>query len=180
MQASSFSSETWLPKPQERIFSFFANARNLEIITPPWLHFQILTQGSILMQEGALIDYRISLRGIPLRWRSRIEVWEPPRRFVDVQIRGPYRLWRHEHFFDTWEDGTLCLDRVRYTVPGGALIDHLFVRRDIKEIFEFRRNKLLELFAASPTPTTESGFDQADCRQSGHGIRPNLNRRLVL
>jgi len=85
------------------------------------------------MREGALIDYRIRLRGIPLRWRTRIDVWEPPHRFVDDQIKGPYRRWRHEHSFEPRDNGTLCLDRVQYAVPGGPLVDRLFVRRDVEK-----------------------------------------------
>ena len=149
MKVSFFHSEILLPTPIREIFQFFGNARNLEVITPPWLRFQILTQDPIVMREGTLIDYRIRLRGIPLRWRSRIEVWDPPRRFVDIQIEGPYRLWRHEHLFDPWDQGTLCLDRVQYAVRGGPLVERLFVRRDVEKIFEFRREKLLKLFPLS-------------------------------
>jgi len=122
------------------------NARNLEIITPLWLHFEILTDGPIQMQKGTLIDYRIRLRGIPLRWQTRIELWDPPRRFIDIQLRGPYQRWHREHIFEPKDNGTLCLDRVDYSVLGGTLIDRLFVRRDVENIFEFRRKKLLELF----------------------------------
>jgi ligand-binding SRPBCC domain-containing protein len=115
-------------------------------MTPPWLHFEILTKGPIEMEEGALIDYRIRLRGVPLRWQTRIEVWDPPRRFVDIQVKGPYRRWHHEHVFEPRDNGTLCSDRVDYSVLGGTLMDRLFVRRDVEKIFEFRRKKLLELF----------------------------------
>jgi ligand-binding SRPBCC domain-containing protein len=146
MKTSFLDFEIWLPKPLEEIFHFFGDAHNLEIITPPFLRFQVLTKDPIEMREGSLIDYRIRLRGIPLRWRTRIDVWEPPRRFVDDQIKGPYRRWRHEHSFEPRVNGTLCLDRVQYAVPGGPLVDRLFVRRDVKKIFEFRREKLLEFF----------------------------------
>ncbi len=146
MKESYFRSEIWLPRTTSQIFSFFGDARNLEIITPPWLHFKILTEAPIEMREGTLIDYRLSLRSIPLRWRTRIEVWEPPRRFIDIQIKGPYRRWHHEHVFEPRNNGTLCIDHVRYAVLGGLLVDRLFVRRDVEEIFEFRRKRLLELF----------------------------------
>jgi len=146
MKESYFRSEIWLPRTTSQIFSFFGDARNLEIITPPWLHFKILTEAPIEMEEGTLIDYRLSLRSIPLRWRTRIEVWEPPRRFIDIQIKGPYRRWHHEHVFEPRNNGTLCIDHVRYAVLGGLLVDRLFVRRDVEEIFEFRRKRLLELF----------------------------------
>ena len=146
MKRSFFNSEIWLPRPVAEIFPFFGNARNLEIITPRWLQFEILTESPIEMREGTLVDYRISLRGIPMRWQTRIDVWDPPRRFVDIQLKGPYRRWYHEHVFEPRDNGTLCLDRVDYAVLGGTLVDGLFVRRNVERIFEFRRKKLLELF----------------------------------
>jgi hypothetical protein len=149
MKESYFTSEIWLPGPASQIFSFFGDARNLEIITPPWLHFEILTKDPIEMQKGTLIDYQHSLRGIQLRWQSKIEVWEPPRRFIDIQIKGPYRRWHHEHVFVPRDNGTLCIDHVRYAVPGGLLVDRLFVRRDVENIFEFRSERLLALFQRS-------------------------------
>jgi len=97
---------------------------------------------------GTRIEYRLRLHGIPLRWRSRISDWDPPRRFVDVQERGPYRLWRHEHVFERREGGTLVRDRVEYAVPGGWVVDRLFVRRDLARIFEYRSRALQELFGA--------------------------------
>ena len=146
MKESFFSSEIWLPITPEEIFPFFGDAHNLEIITPPWLQFEILTQEPIQMRPGTVIDYRINLHGIKLRWRTRIEVWEPPHRFIDLQIKGPYRRWHHEHIFEPQDNGSLCRDRVRYAVLGGSLVDRLFVRRDVKKIFEFRRQKLLHVF----------------------------------
>ena len=146
MKESYFRSEIWLPRAARQIFSFFGDARNLESITPPWLHFEILTEDPIEMREGTLIDYRLKLRGVPLRWRTRIEVWEPPRRFIDIQIQGPYRRWHHEHIFEPRDNGTLCIDQVRYAILGGLLVDRLFVRRDVETIFAFRRKRLLALF----------------------------------
>jgi ligand-binding SRPBCC domain-containing protein len=96
-----------------------------------------------------LIDYRLRLHGIPLRWQSRIEVWDPPHRFVDVQTRGPYRHWRHEHLFEAARGGTICRDIVDYEVPGGWLIERLFVRPDVARIFKFRQRRLEQLFAAN-------------------------------
>ena len=146
MKESFFGSEIWLPKTPEEIFPFFGDAHNLEIITPPWLQFEILTQEPIEMRPGTVIDYRINLHGIKLGWQTRIEVWEPPHRFIDLQIKGPYRRWHHEHIFEPQDNGTLCRDRVRYAVLGGSPVDRLFVRRDVKKIFEFRRQKLLHMF----------------------------------
>ena len=146
-----FSSELWLPQPRETVFLFFANAQNLEAITPPFIRFTVLTPAPIEMRQGALIDYRLRIRGMPVRWQTLISVWDPPNRFVDEQLRGPYRQWIHEHAFEERDGGTLMTDRVRYKVPGGALINRLFVRSDVKRIFEFRRQKLLELFP-EPAP----------------------------
>jgi ligand-binding SRPBCC domain-containing protein len=139
-------SEIWLPRPLEETFAFFADAANLQTITPGWLDFTILTPRPIQMRVGALIDYRLRVRGFPIRWQSEITAWEPPHRFVDEQRRGPYRLWVHEHHFETRDSGTQVADLVRYAAPGGRLVDWLFVRRDVERIFKFRRETLLTLF----------------------------------
>lgn len=136
----------WLSRPVGEVFLFFADAGNLDVITPPWLRFEILTPRPIAMQVGARIDYRLRLRGLPVRWQSEITAWEPPQRFVDEQRRGPYRAWIHEHTFAERDGGTLIGDHVRYAVPGGWLADRLFVRRDVANIFAYRQEKLRELF----------------------------------
>ncbi len=146
MTPTIFRSELWLPRQAEEVFAFFSDARNLQAITPDWLNFEVATTGSIQMRPGTIIDYRLRLHGIPLRWKTEITAWEPPHRFVDEQRRGPYKLWVHEHRFEPREGGTLTTDVVRYAVPGGKLIDWLFVRRDVQRIFEYRRAKLLERF----------------------------------
>jgi ligand-binding SRPBCC domain-containing protein len=138
-----------LSLPRVRVFEFFSDAHNLEAITPPWLHFTVQTPRPICMTKGALIDYRLRLHRIPIRWQSRISVWEPPYRFVDEQVHGPYRRWHHEHVFEEVDGGTLCRDIVQYDVPGGRVIDALFVRRDLEKIFLFRQRKLAELFAGN-------------------------------
>jgi ligand-binding SRPBCC domain-containing protein len=130
-----------LPRPPEDVFPFFADAFNLEAITPAWLHFRVLTPAPVTMAAGTRLAYRLRLHGLPLRWLTRIEVWEPPVRFVDVQVRGPYRLWHHTHSFEPDGDGTLMRDRVRYALPLGPLgeVAHaLLVRRDLERIFAFR------------------------------------------
>ena len=131
-----------LPVPAERAFAFFSDARNLEAITPPWLRFRVLTPGAIEMRPDALIEYRLRLHGIPLSWLTRIEVWEPPHRFVDVQLRGPYALWEHTHTFaPDGADAVVISDRVRYALPLGRLGElarRLLVRRDLDRIFDHR------------------------------------------
>ncbi len=146
MMLHTFETDIWLPRKRTDVFRFFADAFNLEEITPPFLSFRVLTPAPITMEAGTLIDYRLRLRGIPLRWRTRIEVWEPPRRFIDLQLRGPYRRWEHEHLFAEEGSGTRVRDRVRYEVPCGRLIDRLFVRREVTRIFAYRRERLEEIF----------------------------------
>lgn len=129
--------------PLEQAFAFYGDAHNLERITPPWLGFEVTTPGPIEMQAGTLIEYRLRLHRVPVRWRTRIEAWEPPRRFVDAQVKGPYSLWEHTHTFE--EDGpeaTIIGDRVRYSIPFGPLgeiANRLLVRRDVERIFDYRR-----------------------------------------
>jgi ligand-binding SRPBCC domain-containing protein len=134
--------EQWFPRPRGEVFDFFADAGNLEMITPPFLHFQIVTPRPIELRAGALIDYRLSLHHVPIRWRTEISAWEPSTRFIDQQLRGPYRYWIHEHTFADKDGGTLVRDAVSYAVPGGRLINWLIVERDLKRIFGYRRQVL--------------------------------------
>ncbi|MBX3443227.1 MAG: SRPBCC family protein [Planctomyces sp.] len=138
--------DLWLPAPIGRVFEFFSDAFQLEAITPPWLRFRVITPAPIEIEEGTRIDYRLRLRGIPVRWRSAISVWQPPYRFVDEQLAGPYRLWRHEHTFVSERGGTRCADEVHYDVPGGRLVNWLIVQRDVETIFRYRAERLRELF----------------------------------
>ena len=146
MKEFLFTDELWLPRTRDEVFPFFGEARNLETLTPPWLKFEVLTPEPIMMHPGALIDYRIRIHGIPIRWRTEITEWDPPHRFVDVQLRGPYELWHHTHTFEEQKGGTHCLDEVRYRPIGGALMNWLFVRSDVERIFAYRKKRLLELF----------------------------------
>jgi len=130
--------------PIDEAFAFYGDASNLELITPPWLGFEITTPTPIGMRVGTLLEYRLKLHRVPVRWRTRIESWEPPRRFVDIQIKGPYSLWEHTHTFE--EDGTgatFISDWVRYSIPFGPLgelANRLLVRRDLRQIFDYRRD----------------------------------------
>lgn len=144
--------EQWFGLPPEGVFPFFADAMNLERITPPWLRFEVLTPPPIDMHEGTLIDYRLRVHAVPIRWRTRITVWQPPFRFVDEQIRGPYRLWRHEHAFEEHEGGTIMRDTVQFRAPLGWLTHPLLVDRDVRAIFEYRRETLRTIFDLSPDP----------------------------
>ena len=143
------SNELRVPEGLDAVFQFFADPFNLEALTPPWLRFKILTPTPIDMRAGAVIDYRLSIHGVPVRWSSKITVWDPPHRFVDEQIRGPYRYWSHEHQFEENDAGTLIRDRVHYIVRGRIFepaLHRLFVRPDIERIFRYRTSRLERLF----------------------------------
>src|SRR6476660_6116148 len=118
LKASQF-----LPFPQDHVCEFFADAFKLQSLTPAWLHFSVVTPPPIRIAAGTLIDYRLKIHGVPLRWQSRISVWEPPWRFVDEQTHGPYRRWHHQHEFEPADGGTVCRDTVDYEVYGGSLIN---------------------------------------------------------
>lgn len=141
--------EQIVPIALDRVFDFFADAGNLESITPPWLNFRIVTPRPIEMRQGTLIDYVIRWSGIPLRWRTEIREWNPPHKFVDVQLIGPYRLWHHQHEFEECAFGgksaTRMRDVVHYALPttGLSWLAHdLVVRKDLERIFDFRRDAI--------------------------------------
>ena len=152
-------SDVILPVPLDRAFAFFADAWNLERITPPWLRFRIRTRGPIDLREGTLLDYEIRLHGVPIPWRTRIDVWEPGVRFVDRQVVGPYHWWRHEHRFEAVAGGTRVVDHVEY-LPRAAWLSRRWVRRDVQRIFDYRREALASALPGQAT----SG--QAESRSS--------------
>jgi ligand-binding SRPBCC domain-containing protein len=141
--------EQRLPGSPDDVFAFFGDARNLEAITPPLLRFRVLQPDPIEMGVGALIRYRLRVRGVPVGWLTAIRAWDPPHRFVDEQMRGPYALWHHTHTFEALDDGgTLMRDVVRYALPLGPLGElarRLFVRRDLEAIFDYRAARIVEL-----------------------------------
>jgi ligand-binding SRPBCC domain-containing protein len=143
--------EQRLAHPIDEVFAFFGDARNLEAITPPLLRFRVMDSGAdaIAMGPGALIRYRLRVRRVPVGWLTVIREWDPPLRFVDEQLRGPYALWHHTHTFERLDDGaTLMRDLVRYALPFGPLGElawRLFVRRDLEAIFDYRARRIVEL-----------------------------------
>lgn len=153
MKEQVLETKVWLPRLPQEVFPFFADAANLDAITPPWLHFKIRCELPIQMKVGASIAYSIRIHGIPIRWRTNIARWEPPFCFVDEQVRGPYQLWHHTHTFAAQDGGTLCTDRVRYKHLGGSLIERFLVRPDVEKIFAFRQMKLVTIFADAALPT---------------------------
>ena len=143
------SRETSVNKPIEEVFSFFTKAENLNIITPPELKFKITTPLPIDMKKGTLIDYKIKLNGIPFKWKTEITDWSPPYRFVDTQLRGPYRIWIHEHEFESHDSKTIVKDTVSYLPPGWVLepvIHRLAVKKKLEHIFDYRMEKIKSIF----------------------------------
>jgi ligand-binding SRPBCC domain-containing protein len=157
MRIYQLQTQLWLPQPCEEIFTFFSDPRNLDRLTPPWLHFEILTPNSVEMNAGTLLDYRLRLHGIPIRWQSEISVWEPPNRFVDRQTKGPYRQWVHEHTFSAHKGGTLVGDSATYAVPGGRIIQKLLVAPDLDRVFDYRHKILKQLFNPRQEKPVQSG-----------------------
>lgn len=139
----------WIPRTPEQIFPFFADEKNLEAITPPWLNFKIKNKSSEKIEEKTIINYRLKIRGIPVGWRSQIESWNPPHSFIDRQLKGPYSLWHHTHQLEEMRRGTLMTDTIRYRPPLktlGNLLTGNWIRRDIRNIFAYRRSVISKLF----------------------------------
>lgn len=139
--AHRFETEQTVAAGLEETFAFFSNPANLDAITPPSLGFKILTPLPIVMREGALIEYRLRLMGMPIHWLTRIDAWDPGRSFTDTQLRGPYALWVHHHSFAPHPEGTRIRDRVEYALPAPYLtapVHAVFVRPMITKIFAFR------------------------------------------
>lgn len=141
--------ELWVPRALADVFEFFSRAENLERLTPPWMRFRILTPPPIEMRPGAIIQYALRVRGIPLRWITEIERWNPPYEFVDIQTKGPYKIWHHTHLFSEIAGGTLIVDIVNYALPLGPLgrmVHRLQVAKDLERIFDYRERQVQALF----------------------------------
>ena len=137
-----YSVKQYVPREIEGVFKFFSEAANLEQITPPFLNFQVTHMSTKTIHEGTLIDYKLNLKGIPMKWKTLIAKWDPPHSFVDTQLKGPYQLWHHTHRFEKLGNGTLLSDEVRYKLPLGFLgqvMASTFVQKDVEKIFKFRR-----------------------------------------
>jgi ligand-binding SRPBCC domain-containing protein len=152
MSIHTYIREQCLPGAPAAVFPFFADARNLEAITPPLLRFAMLTPDPVQMGAGTLLRYRLRVHRVPVSWLTQITEWDPPHRFVDEQLEGPYALWQHTHTFeDDGAGGTLMRDVVRYRLPLGALgaLAHGLVRRDIAQIFDYRAARVPALLAGA-------------------------------
>ncbi|MGD0713265.1 MAG: SRPBCC family protein [Gaiellaceae bacterium] len=149
-----------VPLPREDAFAFFADAYNLEALTPPWLHFRILTPRPIPIEEGATIEYVLTTHRLPVRWRTEIVEWEPGRRFVDRQVEGPFRLWEHTHTFEEQQGGTLIRDTVLYRMPYGvlgAIAHRVLVARDLERVFDYRRDAVDRLLGGRRSTLAAAG-----------------------
>lgn len=150
MSTYTLQRELWVPNSLPAVFDFFSRAENLERITPPWMRFRILTPPPITMKQGATIAYALRVRGVPLRWLTEIERWNPPYEFIDIQVRGPYKLWRHTHRFSESAGGTSIVDIVEYALPFGLmgrLAHRLQVARDLALIFDYRAQHVRALLS---------------------------------
>lgn len=161
-----------IERPLAEVFAFFAEAQNLEAITPPFLRFHLLTPTPVAMRAGTRIDYEIFLLGVPMRWRSHISTWDPGVRFVDEQERGPYALWHHTHDFEAVGEATIVRDTVKYREPFGPLgtiAHHLFIARTLKAIFDYRRVATQRLLENAPrmNETYSASDDSRRARTSG-------------
>ena len=141
--------KTSINKPLDEVFAFFSKAENLNKLTPSELQFEILTPSPIAMKKGSLIDYRIKLSGIPFKWKTEICEWNPPYKFADQQLKGPYAKWYHEHIFSEEDGKTIMIDKITYLSKGwilAPLLHFLFVDKRVKEIFTYREKVLNDLF----------------------------------
>ncbi len=141
--------DTTINRPLNEVFDFFSKVENLNSITPPDMHFKILSPLPIHIQKGTLIDYKIKVNGIPFKWKTEISEWEPPYRFIDKQLNGPYNTWIHEHIFEERNGVTHMRDIVHFRSPGWILeplINKLFIEKKVRAIFNYREEKLKELF----------------------------------
>jgi uncharacterized protein (TIGR01777 family) len=140
-----FESFQFINKGIDQVYDFFAKPDNLSAITPPYLDFRILKVSDKQVQKDTLIDYRLKLHGLPIRWKTLIKEWEPGYQFVDFQLKGPYRYWHHRHVFIEVPGGTAIIDRVDYSRPRGvlgSLAAGRFVKKDVTGIFDYRREAI--------------------------------------
>jgi ligand-binding SRPBCC domain-containing protein len=173
MRVHTLMREQVLEGTPAEVFGLFADARNLEAITPPILRFEVITPGEIEMRVGTLIAYRLRLHGIPINWLTSIQAWDPPHRFIDQQVRGPYALWHHTHDLEPLgDDRTLMRDTVRYAIgfgPLGELARRLLVERDLRAIFDYRAERVAEIASTmrltpGSSPGLSATWDQSTVR----------------
>jgi len=149
MSPYTLQRQQWIDRPLTEVFGFFSDARNLEHITPPWIGFEILSVSTAVLGEGTIIEYRLRMHGVSMRWKTHLCEWNPPHGFADIQASGPYKLWHHTHRFESENGGTKMTDSLRYELPLGVLgrvVHKLKVRGDVARIFDYRAGRIAELF----------------------------------
>jgi ligand-binding SRPBCC domain-containing protein len=149
MKIHTLQKGQFLARPLEEVFSFFEKPNNLATITPPWLGFRIISATPIVMKQGAIFEYSVRVMGIRMPWKSLIAEYQPPFRFVDEQLAGPYSFWRHTHSFSELARGTKIYDRVCYAVPLGMMgnfVQSLVVRKQLEAIFDYRAKAINRIF----------------------------------
>jgi ligand-binding SRPBCC domain-containing protein len=169
-------SRQWVSLPREKLFGFFGDARNLEQITPPFLNFRVLAMSTPDVRRGTVIRYRLKLHGIPLRWRTVIDRWEPPAGFTDRQASGPFATWVHEHEFIPENGGTLLVDRVRFRARFHGLLNSVFlawILRDLKRIFTYRQLAITRLLDVHGDLSRNVGSESAPAMKGCPGTCPS-------
>lgn len=159
MPSYTFDAEMWVPVSVDVVFAFFADTVNLDRMTPPWVHFRTVTPQPIEMRAGLILEHQLRIRGMPIRWKSEISVWQPPTRFVDEQRSGPYKFWTHRHDFAAENGGTWIRDHIDYCPRGwllAPLVNRWLVAPDLRRVFAHRHQKIRE--ALAPGSSTE--FDR--------------------
>jgi ligand-binding SRPBCC domain-containing protein len=149
MRFHTFRASQWVPCKVGEVFEFFSDAKNLQVLTPPWLSFKVLSRGPIVIEAGARIEYQLRLHGLPIRWLTEIRQWKPNEYFSDTQLSGPYRFWHHTHLFNEENGGTRMRDVVRYSLGFGVfgeMANILMVRGDVEKIFAYRYKMIEERF----------------------------------
>jgi ligand-binding SRPBCC domain-containing protein len=176
----SLDAEMWLPLPQEGVFAFFSDIENLHRLTPPWVHFETLTPRPIVLRAGLVVEHRLRIKGIPIRWKSQITLWEPPTRFIDEQRRGPYNAWIHRHEFAAEDGGTWVRDHITYEPRGwllAGLVNRWLVAPELRRIFAHRHARLRELLAPGSSPERDRiAFHEHNLSDQGH--KPDAQTRI--
>jgi ligand-binding SRPBCC domain-containing protein len=155
----------FIPRARPDVFGFFADPRNLALVNPPGMRLAWLAPPPDVLAAGSVLDFSVRLLGVPVRWRVMIREFDPPYRFVDVQLWGPFSRWEHRHRFaegaapdGTGGAGTWVEDRLTYRLPLGALgsLAHAVAAgRSIAAMFDYRARRLVELLGGGAGPRPE-------------------------
>lgn len=141
---------TFVRRPRAEVFAALSDASVLQQLTPPWVRYRIITPMPVEMRKGAIFDYAMRIRCLPVKWRTEITEWSPPELFADTQRRGPFREWRDRHLFSEIDEGTTLVENdISYRVPGGRFVHRLFVRRDLLQVYRYEQRMMHNLLERS-------------------------------